>query len=163
MKDIKIFLASSIVDFEKERQEIHAFIQDIENMLQTTGNIFISLIKCENMDNRVEAERKQNVYNKEIESSHIILFLFDKTAGDYTLEELDTAAAAFKHNNIAEQVCVFCRINPYTSEDKGLKKLAERLTEYRIPYKIFNHIDTVKSVLALKLLKLIWDNTIIKI
>lgn len=154
MKEIKIFLASSIVDFQNERLEIHNFVQELEDILQSKGNdICLNLIKCENMNNRVESERKQNMYNKEIMASDIVLFLFDKTAGDYTLEELEIAAKSSDEENISERICVLCRYDPYNSKDEGLKKLAEYLSKYHILQKQFVHIDTVKLALIIIIIK----------
>lgn len=107
------------------------------------------------MDNCVEAERKQNIYNKEIETSDIALFLFDKTAGDYTLEELDIAAQSCTKKNISDRICALCRRDPYASEDEGLKRLAERLSKYCILQKQFEHIDTVKFALGTRILRIV--------
>lgn len=155
MKNLHIFIASSIVEFEDERVELSYFFQKIKPIMEDKLNISLVSIKCEHIDNRIEIGGKQTVYNKEIEKSDLVIFLFGHSAGDYTIQELDIAAKAFAEKDYDRHICVFCRQNPYKSEDEGLKKLTRTLDDYRILYIPFSNMDTVKLYTTFKIIKLL--------
>ena len=48
MVDIKIFLASSIVEFEKERMELSNHILRLNNQYHKRG-VYFTLVICENL------------------------------------------------------------------------------------------------------------------
>ena len=113
-------------------------------------NISLDIIKCENLDNKIIPSGMQRMYNNEIIKCDIALFLFGKEAGEFTLEELDVAAEHFAKDK--EKIIVMCMEDPYKSETISLKKLAEKLTKYRIDRKIFCNIETIEKEILMKLI-----------
>jgi len=95
MKRIKIFLASSITEFEEERLELKDFVRRQEDVL-IDNNIRIRLFMCEYADNTIAIGRKQGEYNAEIEDSDIFFMLVGKKLGEYTLEEYRYAQNVLK-------------------------------------------------------------------
>lgn len=116
MQNIKIFLASSIVEFEIERKELFNFVRKkLGDKMREVKNISLDVIKCENLDNKVVPSSMQKMYDDEIRKSDIVLFLFGKNAGEFTLRELDAAAEHFGDDK--EKIIVMCTENPYKSEN----------------------------------------------
>lgn len=152
MKTYQIFLCSSIVEFEQERLILHDYIQKLSKITKAARNTSLILRKCENMDNRLELDGKQNFYNQEIIRSELVVFLFGEKAGAYTLEELDTAADAFGEER-GSRICVLCTKDPYHSEEATLKELAGWLDKYRLRFALFSHMDTVKLNILTRLME----------
>ncbi len=65
MKFIKIFLASSIVEFRNERQQMGNFIRSLNDIYVKRG-IYFELAICEDLGESVALERKQQEYNEAI-------------------------------------------------------------------------------------------------
>ncbi|MDR0312498.1 MAG: DUF4062 domain-containing protein [Treponema sp.] len=98
MNHLKIFLASSIVEFADDRMSLKNFIRQIENIL-IDQNIFLRMFICEYADNAIADERKQNEFLREIDDSDIFLILSGKNLGAYTLEEYQYAVSLHERRN----------------------------------------------------------------
>jgi hypothetical protein len=98
MHHLKIFLASSIVEFADERLSLKNFIRKMDDILVDHG-IYLRLFICEYADNAVADERKQNEFLREIDDSDIFLILVGKNLGNYTLEEYQYAVAVYERRN----------------------------------------------------------------
>ena len=90
MKYIKIFLASSIVEFKSERQQMDSYINNLNNIYVRRG-IYFELLICENLSTAMDRERKQDEYNRFIRDSQFFYIILGQKAGDYTIEYFDTA------------------------------------------------------------------------
>lgn len=90
MKKLKIFLASSIVEFKEERNEIGDFIRRIQDEL-IEWDYRIQLFECEFFDNSIALTRKQDEYNEEIKKSDVFIMLVGSRLGNYTFEEFKIA------------------------------------------------------------------------
>lgn len=90
MKKIKIFLASSIREFEKERIAIGDIVRQIQNRIIDDG-IRIDLFMCEFADNSMSNGRMQERYNDELRKSDIFIMLIGKKAGEFTIEEYEVS------------------------------------------------------------------------
>lgn len=90
MKIKKVFIASSIITFAKERKRLGAFFTALNNRL-IDQKIFFEVKFCEELDNAVPEVRKQNEYNKYIENSDFVIFLLGQECGSYTFEEFEIA------------------------------------------------------------------------
>ena len=95
MKFIKIFLASSVVEFKKERLELKAFINSLNNICVKKG-VFFEMKICEELSSALAMERKQNEYNEYIRGCDYLFLLFGRSIGKYTIEEFDVALEHFK-------------------------------------------------------------------
>ncbi len=90
MKKIKIFLASSIREFEKERIAIGDIVRQIQNRIIDDG-IRLDLFMCEFADNSMSNGRMQERYNDELRKSDIFIMLIGKKAGEFTIEEYEVS------------------------------------------------------------------------
>jgi len=90
MKKIKIFLASSIREFEKERIAIGDIVRQIQNRIIDDG-IRLDLFMCEFADNSMSNGRMQERYNDELRKSDIFIMLIGKKIGEFTIEEYEVS------------------------------------------------------------------------
>ena len=86
--EIKIFLASSINEFEKERNKIGDLVRRMQDELLEKG-IRINLFECEFEDNAMVKGRKQEQYNQKLRESDIMILLIGNRAGQFTVEEYE--------------------------------------------------------------------------
>ncbi len=84
---MKIFIASSIVEFERERDLIENYLW----RLNKGGEIAITPLRCESADPAMSVTRKEDDYCDAIKESDVCLFLLGKKVGAYTIEEYDCA------------------------------------------------------------------------
>lgn len=90
-KVIKIFIASSIVEFANERMAIENFIRNVSDSFEENYNVKIQPLLCENFDDAYSKTRKQEEYNEKIRDSELCFFIFFTKAGEYTREEFEVA------------------------------------------------------------------------
>lgn len=152
MKEIHIFLASSIVEFEKERVILGDFIRSLNDIYVSQG-LYFYLDKCEDISKAVGETRKQNEYNNKIENADLFYVLFGKKApGDYTLEEFETARKSFKEKHTPRIITFFKKVNEEAEISEEVKKFMQYLDiELKHFYSIYRDIDTVKLNILLEL------------
>lgn len=88
--EIKIFLASSINEFENERNKIGDLVRKMQNELLEKG-IRINLFECEFEDNAMVKGRKQEQYNQKLRESDIMILLVGNRVGEFTAEEYEVS------------------------------------------------------------------------
>lgn len=154
MSDIKIFLASSIVELIHDRDAIGNYIRRVNDALRDHGSdLYVRLFLCEHENAAISAlTRKQEEFNQQIREADLFVTLYFNHAGSYTLEELDVAIqsqkpeilAFFRTEDDAEQ-----RYQP----DPSLQNARKRLREHRIPIREYRCVDQVKAELMTALEK----------
>lgn len=153
MKFIKIFLASSIVEFEKERRQLGDFVRSLNDTYVKRG-IYFELIMCEDLTNSLAAERKQQEYNQSIRESQYFYVLFGRNAGAYTVEEFDVALEQFQASGSPRIFTYFLNLpegeRPEQSVTDFMERLDKQLGHY---YSTFVHMDAIKLNLLLELVR----------
>ena len=146
MKTIKLFLASSIVEFEHERKELGDYIRTLnDHYMECGSDIYIKLEVCEDLSNALAKERKQEEYNKKIRESDFFYILFGKAAGEYTIEEFDVALEHFKETESPRIYTYFQKLPDGVEAADSVKRFMERLDkELGHYYSQFSHIDSIK-------------------
>ena len=150
-KTIKIFIASSIVEFANERMAIENFIRKISDDFEDRYDVKIKPILCENLDDAYSTIRKQEEYNEEIRQSELCFFIFFTKAGQYTQEEFEVARKAFEESGKPKIYTYFKIIKDGEGEQslyEFMKKLDEVFGHY---YGSFDHVDTIKLRILLSL------------
>jgi hypothetical protein len=92
MQVTKVFVASSIVEFSRERTHIGAFVHRLNQV--TFPSHRIRLYLCEDESKQVSSTRSQDALNEHIHESSVFLMLVGQQVGPYTLEELSHALAS---------------------------------------------------------------------
>lgn len=151
MQHIKIFLASSITEFEEERKILGDYMNRL-NAAYVDKGIFIELLKCEDMSKAINKDRKQAEYNEQIKKSNFFYILIGKEIGEYTLEEFDVALAAFKATGAPNIFTYFKKVGAEESASESALSFMERLDrQIGHYYSFFEHIDSIKLDILLEL------------
>lgn len=103
-KTTKIFIASSIVEFEYERDVIENYIW------KQNGNEKLTVIplRCENVDPAMSVTRKEDDFCNYIAQSDVCLFILGDNIGKYTVEEYEYAKKLVA-NGKNLQIIAFCK------------------------------------------------------
>ena len=153
MKQIKIFLASSIDEFKNERNELQCFIDDMAREFRKNYDIDIEVLRCEKVDPRYVKGRSQDEFNELIKNSEMCIFLFFTKAGEYTIEEFEVARKAFEasENGKPKIYTYFKTIDDASAEKSVINFMSELDKKLKHFYQTFSHIDTVKLRVLLNL------------
>ncbi len=143
MKIKKIFLASSVVEFQKERQELMAFMNRLNRVCVKKG-VYLELEICEGLSNAVAADRKQNEYNEHIRNSEYFFLLLGRGAGEYTIEEFEAALDQWKRKG-APKIYVYFKELSGAEKKKSISDFEKRIEgEVGIISLRFTHIEELK-------------------
>ena len=127
MKEISIFLASSIDKFQRERRKFGVVVQRVNQVVIRRG-CYVKLIVCEYLSNEISIRRKQEDYNAQIPTSELFFLLAGETVGEYTLEELECAIKANEENQKPE-IYIFLREEENNEEeneeDESIQKMRD--------------------------------------
>ncbi len=156
MQTIKIFLASSVVEFKRERQELAAFVSFINNK-SVKRDIFLEIRMCEELSNAMALERKQDEYNEYIRESDFVLILIGKTVGQYTIEEFDVAWEHFQKHGKPDIFTYFREFPQGEQVQESVLTFKERLDkQLGHYYSQYTDLDTVK----VEFLQEMYDNAL---
>ena len=143
MQKVKIFLASSIVEFKNERN----LIGDVVRKLQDEWiekEIRIKLFECEFFENNLVLGGLQKKYNDELKDTDIFIMLVGKKIGKYTKEEFLEARDNFQVKNI-----LIFKSN-ILDRDDDTKRFLEEEKHYVLT---FNNNLELENIIKNKILK----------
>ena len=150
-RTIKIFLASSIVEFANERMAIENFIRNISDKFEEHYDVKIQPLLCENFDDAYTKTRKQEEYNTKIRDSEFCFFIFFTKAGEYTREEFEVARKKFEETGKPKIYTYFKVIKDGEAEQSLYDFMNELDKTFGHYYGTFDHVDTVKLRILLSL------------
>lgn len=148
---INIFLASSITEFANERMAIENFIRNISDKFEESYDVKIQPLLCENFDDAYSKIRKQEEYNEKICNSDLCFFIFFTKVGEYTREEFEVARKKFEETGKPKIYTYFKVIHDEKAEQSLYDFMEELDKIFGHYYGTFEHIDTVKLRILLKL------------
>ena len=153
MKKIKIFLASSLLEFEKERMLIENFIRNVSDGFEEKYGIKLQPLLCENFDDSLTEERTQEIYNEIIRDADFCFFIFFTKVGRYTREEFNVAKEQFKLASKPKIYVYFKTVEGESATDEVKRFMSELENDFGYYYGRFSHVDTVKLriLLAIRL------------
>ena len=153
MRKINIFLASSIDEFKEDRNELQCFIDDVAENFRDKYDTDIRVQRCEKVDPRYVKGRSQDEFNQLIKNSEMCIFLFFTKAGEYTVEEFETARKACElSENGKPKIYTYFKTVDGISVDKSVTEFMTDLDKnLKHFYQTFTHIDTVKLRVLLNL------------
>lgn len=105
-----IFIASS-AELKSERMELIDLLQDLNDEWDDRGIKFKSVV-WEFMDSSMGDGRKEDEYLERLKECETCLVIFWKTLGEYTVEELEVAAAEMRAGRSPRRVLVLFK-EPY--------------------------------------------------
>ena len=154
IRKIKLFLASSTVEFAKERMELGFHILKLNNMLIDRG-VYLWLSVAETLPRAMTKQGLQDYYNSEIRDSRYFYMIVGEKIEPQTREEFETAWKYFQKNKLPEIHTYFLRKPGIEDESiTAFKKRLEGLDHY---YDYFDSLDTVKLSIQNDALRLALD------
>lgn len=152
-KIVRIFIASSIVEFGEERTQLMAF-EAFLNRVYRNHNFRFEINLSELYSNCMSKDGKQKEYNIELRKSRFVYFLIGKSIGKYTRGEFLEAKDQYRNTNLP-LIYTFFRYdinNPlvddsvrwFVQEDLGFYTDDNTKEGGEHYYTTFNHIDTIK-------------------
>ena len=146
MKTVKIFIASSIVEFEAERDKLAARIRGLNDKYRD-NNIYFQLDLCEDYSHAETPRRKQEEFNKLIRQCDFFFALIGADAGKATLEEIEVAREQFRKSGsaLSPKIVVFFRDLPMealSAEVIQLKMKSRGVMGGQYPPK-FTHVSEI--------------------
>ena len=153
MKKIKIFLGSSITEFETERNELELFIRNISDRFEDNYNIKIVPLRCENMDNHIRRDGTQSAINEELVlDSDMCFFIFFTRAGEFTQQEFEVAFEKFRKDGKPKIYIYFKNLQDGEKAEDSVREFMNRIDNELSHYHgVFDHIDTIKLRILLNL------------
>lgn len=140
MKKIKIFLASSIVEFKDIRHKIGEYVLEYNNKI-LDQEIKIKLFECEYYDSSISVlNRKQDEYMEILKESDIFVMFVGKKLGNYTKEEYELA----KKENIQRNIFFF-KSKDIDSSVIDFKK--ELINDHNAKIYEINIVQEIKDIL----------------
>ena len=151
MKYIKLFLASSAVEFEKERNELGSYIRMLNDIYAKRG-IYFELTIWDDLPEAVERERAQEECNQAIRDSQYFYVLFGRDAGEDTIQEFNVALEQFRKSGAPRIYTYFRQLLAGQSASQSVEDFMNRLDkEIGHYYSTFTHLDAVRLNMLLEL------------
>ena len=151
MKYIKLFLASSAVEFENERNELGSYIRMLNDIYAKRG-IYFELTIWDDLSDAVAKDRKEEECDQEIRDSQYFYVLFGRDAGEDTIQEFNVALEQFRKSGAPHIYTYFRQFPAGQSASQSVKDFMERLDqEIGHYYSTFTHLDAVKLNMLLEL------------
>ena len=148
MKTIKILLASSVAEFERERKELGDYIRILnDNYMECGSDIYIKLEICGDLSNALAKESVQEEYSRKIRESDLFYIVFGKSAEAYMFELFDVALEHFKETGSPRIYTYFYfqKLPERVEAADSVKRFMERLDkEFGHYYRQISHIDDIK-------------------
>lgn len=145
-KIITFFLASSINDLEYDRLAIGDFVNQLNNIYQSSG-VFIKLYKCESdtLDHSIRFGGSQASLDDIIRTSDICFVVFWHKVGDVTFHELNVALKASQQNGVPKIVVYFKRLADNEKQSEDIQRVMHIIDNELLHYhREYSHIDSLK-------------------
>ena len=156
---IKLFLASSIVEFKQERMELGCHILTLNNMFIDRG-VYLWLSSAETLSKAMTPQGSQDFYNQKIQESKYFYLIAGKAIGERTREEFEVAWKHFKNYGSPEIHTYFRKITDKDKEDQSVTDFKRRLDGLNHYYEPFENLDTIKLTIQQDAIRAAWDSII---
>ncbi len=151
-KVIKIFLASSITEFEAERNDLEVFIRNMSDIYEDQYDIKIKPVRCEQVDPYITDSRTQDIINESLKECEMCVILVYTRFGEFSYEEFRYALQRFRESaeHLPKIYVYFKHLEEGVTADDSVKKFMSELNDsLKHYYGTFKNIDTVKLRIAL--------------
>lgn len=155
MKTVKIFLASSVVELEDDRNAIGNFVRALRDIYDARG-VKIELYDCTYENQAMTGGRKQDEHNEHARQSDMFLALFYNKAGKFTVEEFHEAYKQLQNTGAPAILVCFREGAGYAPKDSLLAfrdELEDELEQHPITYTGIDSVN-LKVLLQMKRMNL---------
>ena len=126
MKNITVFLASSD-ELKNDRNSFHSLVASLDEIFEPRG-YRIRCRRWEDFSAFCTGTRTQDDYNRIVRASDICICMFQRKAGEYTIEEFNQALDEYVKNQSHPKTFVYIRaLIEGEMEDEALKRFKEDL------------------------------------
>ncbi len=156
MKTVKIFLASSVVELEHDRNAIGNFVRALRDIYDARG-VKMDLYDCTYENQAMTSGRRQDEHNEHARQSDIFLALFYNKAGKFTVEEFHEAYKQLQNTGAPAILVCFREGEGYAPKDSLLAfrdELEDELEQHPI---IYTDIDSVSLKVLLQMQRMNLD------
>lgn len=148
MKTVTIFLGSSIVELQEERNAFSDIVNELNVKLKSAG-YFIYLDKCEYEAGFLEDRPTQNIIDEKVLSSSYSYFIVRTKFGEFTKHEFDIALEMFLKTGKPKISVMFKKISGNEELSEEALIFQNRLKELRYYYKEYQNKEELNVVLNL--------------
>ena len=149
MKEVPIFIASSIVEFETERLQIGQFLDMLNGVYKRDG-VRLEWNRPETMSHAYRDDGSQELFDDEIRASQFFVVIIGKKLGAATEHEFDVALEQFRKTGTPQIIPYFLNVLPSMDVLKFLDRLRKELHQYVDPYENF---DVILNYLHIELIR----------
>lgn len=152
LRTIKIFLGSSVVELQNERQDLNSLSNEIINLLRQ-DNIFATFVKSEDMGITVEnfKDHDQDRIDRELLTCNLSLFLFKTRAGEGTRHEYDVACD-LKNKGKGHTIIICCLNVSEKEKDDSLKVFQQMIVDEGGSWEKCRDLSEVRRVVSFSVL-----------
>lgn len=143
MKNVNIFLASSITEMQEDRLAFGDFVRRLNDEYVRHG-FYLRLFLCEDEEIAMVSTSKQEAYNQYIRDSQLFYALFHTNVGTYTLEELGVARQQTQAQG-SPRVMICFREGEGAAPEREAADLMRRLDAEGQDYLKYDHIETLQQ------------------
>lgn len=150
MKEVNIFVASSIVEFEQERKDLSVFLEML-NDIYKQSDIHLKWNRPEIMSHSLVCGGSQTAYNQKITESEFFFLLIGKSLGIHTVKEFDLALETFERTGHPKIFPYFyMKPNVFPSDEVVIfrNRLREELGDYP---DIISDFEKIKQIIHIEL------------
>lgn len=142
MNFIKLFLASSIVEFAEERLKLYLALFKFNDFLLENTDYEIDIDRCEELDINIlkSGIRTQDIISEMIIKANICVFLIGSKVGAVTKEELDLAIENYNKNKKSIPI-IFIFEKEHV--DNTVYAVIKDLNDHSIPFMYVNNYHQV--------------------
>lgn len=153
MQYVKLFLASSLVEFAQTRRDLKSFVASLNDIYVRRG-IYLELCRCEDFGKALSQDRKQEEYNCAIRQSRYFYLLFGREVGPATLEEFQVALDQFQKQGAPRLYIFYFRdggkTTPAQSALDFMRRLDRTLNHYFCQY---DHPEALELEILMELVR----------
>ncbi len=139
-EEIKCFIAGSKT-MMAERNAMRVVVSNMYHNWKSF-NFLIEVYSFDNFEHTMSEKGHQEEYNQFIANeADLVLFLFDNTVGDKTLEELDTAIDSYKKNKRPKIIVYVKKHDHYSPVIEELRNRLKKEDVYWVDYTSIEHLS----------------------
>lgn len=139
-EEIKCFIAGSKT-LMAERNTMRVVVSNMYHNWKSF-NFLIEVYSFDNFEHTMSEKGHQEEYNQFIANeADLVLFLFDNTVGDKTLEELDTAIDSYKKNKRPKIIVYVKKHDHYSPVIEELRNRLKKEDVYWVDYTSVEHLS----------------------
>lgn len=150
MREINIFLGSSIVELKEEREAFSDIVAELNTKLKSTG-VFIYLDKCEYEDGFINIEPTQKLIDEKIVNSSYSYFIIKSFFGEMTEHEYNVAKECFIKSGKPKISVLFKKCSENEKCSPEVIGFKSKLEDSKYYYKEYKNKEELKLNIVLNL------------